>query len=74
MSASQWRRRREIHLIFNIISRFRVIKSRRMRWARRVQHVGEMRSAYKMLAVKTQRGKNCKRGKEDNFKMVLGRA
>jgi len=51
-----------------------VIKSRRIRWARHVGHMGERRGVYRVLVGKAE-GKRPlgrpKRGWEDNIKMDL---
>jgi hypothetical protein len=41
--------RNEIKLLGSITSIIRVIKARRMRWARHVARMGELRGAYKIL-------------------------
>jgi len=48
--AGGWRRlhNEELHNL-HASPNIRVIKSRRMRWAKHIAHMGEMRSAYKIL-------------------------
>jgi hypothetical protein len=46
------------------------IKSRRMRWAGHVEHIGKIRDAYKILAGKTA-GKRARCGWKENIKMEL---
>jgi hypothetical protein len=51
-----------------------VIKSRRMRWAGKVAHMGEVKSAYKILAGKPKRNRLIGRPRrrwEYNIKMDL---
>jgi hypothetical protein len=47
----------QLHDRYNSPNIIRVIKSRRMRWARHVARIGEMRNAYKVLVSKSE-GKN----------------
>jgi hypothetical protein len=65
----------ELHDLCSLPNIFRVIKSRRMRWAGRVARMGEGRGAYRVLVGRLE----CKRplGRrrhrwEDNIKMDLG--
>jgi hypothetical protein len=46
-----WRKlhNEELHGLYSSSSIIRVIKSRRMRWAGHVAHMGEVRGAYKIL-------------------------
>jgi hypothetical protein len=57
-----WRRlhNEELHNSYASSNIVRVITSRRMRWAEHVARVGEMRSAYKILFGKTERGHSCR--------------
>ena len=53
---------------------FRVMKSRRMRWAGHVVHVGERRDVYRVLVGKPERKRPLERPRhrwEDNIKMDL---
>jgi hypothetical protein len=55
---------------------FRMIKSRRMRWAGHVMRMWEMRNACKMLVGKTEGKKSLEKHRhiwEDNIKMGLGK-
>jgi len=49
--AGGWRRlhNEELHNLYASQNVIRAIKSRRMRWAGHVAHVGEMRNVYKIL-------------------------
>ena len=62
-----------VHLIF-VVFVFRVIKSRRLRWAGHVARMEEVRSAYKILTG-TPTGKKPlgrpRRGWEDNIRIDL---
>jgi hypothetical protein len=46
-----WRKlhNEELHILYSSPSIIRIIKSRRMRWARHVARMGEKRNAYRML-------------------------
>jgi hypothetical protein len=64
----------ELHSLYSSLNIARVIKSRRIRWAGHVAHMGEGRSVYKVLVGRPE----CKRplGRprsrwEDNIKMDL---
>jgi hypothetical protein len=61
--AGGWRRlhNEELHNLYASPDSIKVIKSRRMRWARHIAHMGEMRNAYSILV-----------GKRDGTR-VLGR-
>jgi hypothetical protein len=51
-----------------------MIKSSRMRWARFVARMGEMRNAYRILVGEPEKKKQCTRprhGLEDNIKIDL---
>jgi hypothetical protein len=52
----EWRKlhNKELHDICSSPSIIRMIKSRRMRWARHVARMGEKRNAYKVLVVKPE--------------------
>jgi hypothetical protein len=73
-----WRRlhNEELHNLYASPNIIRAIKSRRMRWARHVAHVGKMRntSTYNVLVGKPEgkipRGRP-KRRREDNIRMEL---
>jgi hypothetical protein len=64
----------ELHSLYSSQNIVRVIKSRRMRWARHVARMGEGRGAYRVL-VGTPKGKRplerSRRRWEDNIKMGL---
>jgi hypothetical protein len=47
----EWRRihNKELHDLYSSLNIFWVIKSRRMRWAEHVAHMGNGRSAYRVL-------------------------
>jgi len=50
----------------------RIIKLRRMIWARHVAHIGEMRNSYKVLVRKPEENRTLRRNKrrrEDNISM-----
>jgi hypothetical protein len=62
---------RELHDLYSSRSIIRIIKSRRMRWAKHVARMGEKRNAYRLLAGKPLR--RLRRRWVDNIKMdVLG--
>jgi len=51
-----------------------VIKSRRMRWAGHIAHIGEMRNVYKILVRKPEKKRPLRRPKhrwEDNIRLNL---
>jgi hypothetical protein len=64
----------ELHSLYSSPNIVRVIKSRRMRWARHVARMGEGRGLYRIL-VGRPKGKRPlgrrRRRKEDNIKMNL---
>jgi hypothetical protein len=64
----------ELHNLYLSPDIIRQIKSRRMRWARHVTHVGEGRNLYRVLMGKPE-GKRqlerSRRGWEDRIKMDL---
>jgi hypothetical protein len=72
-----WRKlhKDEIHDLYFSPNIVRVIKSRRMRWAGHVAHMGQGRGAYRVL-VGTPEGKRAlgrpRRRWEDNIKMDIG--
>jgi hypothetical protein len=51
-----WRRlhNEELHNLYASTNIIRVIKSRRMRWAGHVAHIGEIRNTYKILVGKPE--------------------
>jgi hypothetical protein len=65
----------ELHNLYSSSSIFRMINSRRMRWAAHVASMVEKRNAYKILMGKPlgkkPLGKHCRMWK-DNIKMNLG--
>jgi hypothetical protein len=65
----------ELQNLYSSQNIIRMIKSRRMRWARHVARVGEMRNEYKLSVGKpegrTHLGRPRRRW-DDNFKMNLG--
>jgi hypothetical protein len=64
----------EIHSLYSSPNIVRVIKSRRMRWAGHVAHMGEGRVVYRLLVGRPE-GKRPlerpRRSREDNIKMDL---
>jgi hypothetical protein len=72
----EWRRlhTKELYAVYSSPSIIRVIKSRRLRWARHVARMGERRGAYRALVGKPEGrrplGKPRRRW-EDNMKMDL---
>jgi hypothetical protein len=73
---ASWRKVRndELHSLYSSPNIFRVIKSRRMRWARRVARMGEGRGVYRILGGEPE-GKRLLgrpgRKWEDNIKIYL---
>jgi hypothetical protein len=73
--AEEWRRlhKEELYDLYSSAN-FRVIKSRRMRWAGHVARMGEERGAYRMLVGRTERRRPLGRPRrrwEDDIKMDL---
>jgi hypothetical protein len=71
-----WRKlhNEELHNLYSSPSIFRIIKSRRMRWAWRVARMGENRSAYRLLVGKPEENRPLGRPRRrwmDNVKMDL---
>ena len=60
----------ELHSLYRSLNVVRVIKSRRLRWARHVARMEEGRSAFKILTGKST-GKRPRRRWEDNIRMDL---
>jgi hypothetical protein len=52
----EWRKlhSKELHILYSSPNITRQIKSRRMRWAGHVAHMGEERKVYKILVGKTE--------------------
>jgi hypothetical protein len=52
----EWRKlhNEELHDVYSSPSIIRIIKSRRMRWARHVARLGEKRNAYRLLVGKLE--------------------
>jgi hypothetical protein len=72
----EWRRLRneELNDLYSTQNIFRVIKSRRMRWAGHVAHTGEGRGAYSTLVGRPEGRRPLGRPRrrwEDNIKMDL---
>jgi hypothetical protein len=71
-----WRKlhNEELHNLYSSPNIIRMIKSKRMRWARQVSRMGENRNAY-MVLVRKPEGKRPqgrpRRGWVDNIKMYL---
>jgi hypothetical protein len=62
----------ELHNLYSSLNIVRVIKSRRMRWARHVAHMGEGRGVYGVLVGRPEGKRPLKRPRrrwEDNLKM-----
>ena len=71
-----WRKlhNEELNDLYSSHSIFRVIKSRRMRWARHVARMGERRGVYRVLVGKPEGKRQLGRPRhrwEDNIKMDL---
>jgi hypothetical protein len=74
--AGDWRRllNEELRNFYASPYIIRVIKSRRIRWAKHVTLMGEIRYEYKILVGKSEGKRPCikpKRAYEDNIKMDL---
>jgi hypothetical protein len=74
--AGGWRRlhNEELHNLYDSPNIIRVIKSRRMRWAGHVTHIGDMINAYKLLVSKREGKRPLRRARcrwEDNTRMDL---
>jgi hypothetical protein len=72
----EWRRlhNEELNDLYSSQNVIRVIKSRRMRWAGHVAHIGEKRGAYRNLVWRPEERRPLGRQRrkwEDNIKMVL---
>jgi hypothetical protein len=73
----EWRKlyNEELRDLYSSTSIIRIMKSRRMRWARHVARIGERRSAYKLLVGKPE-GKRPlgrpRRRRVDNIKIDHG--
>jgi hypothetical protein len=64
----------ELHSLYSSPNIFRVIKSRRMRWARHVAHMGEDRNIYRVLVGRPEGKRPLRRPRprwEDNIKIDL---
>ena len=64
----------ELNELYSLLSIFRVIKSRRMRWAGHVARTGERRSVYRIVVGKPEGNRPLGRPRlkwEDNIKMDL---
>jgi hypothetical protein len=64
----------ELHSLYSSPNIVRVIKSRRMRWAGHVAHMGEGRAVYRVLAGRPKGKRPLRRPRhrwEDNIKMDL---
>jgi hypothetical protein len=74
--ATDWRRLQNeaLHIIYGLPNTIKVIKSRSMRWAGHVVHMGEMRNSYKILVGKPK-GKSplgkLRHKREGNIKVDL---
>jgi hypothetical protein len=72
----EWRRlhNKELHALYSSLNIIRVIKSRRLRWAGHVAHMGERRGAYRALVGKPEGRRPLGRPRrtwEDNIKIDL---
>jgi hypothetical protein len=72
----EWRRlhNKELYALYSSPNIIRVIKSRRLRWAGHVAHIGERRGAYRALVGKPEGRRPLERLRhrwEDNIKMAL---
>jgi hypothetical protein len=64
----------ELHILYSSPNIFRVIKSRRMRWAGHVARMGEGRGVYRVLVERPECKRplgTTRRGWEDDIKMDL---
>jgi hypothetical protein len=73
----EWRKlhKEELRDLYSSPSIIRIIKSRRMRWACHVAHVGEKRNAYSLLTGKPEGKRPLGRPRRrwvDNIRMYLG--
>jgi hypothetical protein len=71
-----WRKlhKEDLHNLYSLPSRIRMIKSRRMRWAKHVARMREKRDAYRILVGKPEGKKPLGRPRRrlvDNIKMDL---
>jgi hypothetical protein len=71
-----WRKlhNKELHSLYSLLNIVRVIKSRRMRWAGHVAHIGEGRGVYRVLVGRPKGKRPLVRSRcrwEDNIKMDL---
>jgi hypothetical protein len=75
--AGGWRRLHdeELHNLYASANIIRGIKPRRMRWARHVARMAEMRNAYKILARKPERKKPLVRSRRrwEELDWILGK-
>jgi hypothetical protein len=65
----------ELHNLYSSSDIIRQVKSRRMRWAGHVAHMGEERKLYKVLVGKAEENRSFgrpRRGWEDGIRMDLG--
>jgi hypothetical protein len=72
----EWRKlhNEELRHLNSLLSIIRIIKSRRMRWARLVARMGEKRNAYRLLVGKPERKRPLRRPRlrwVDNIRMDL---
>jgi hypothetical protein len=67
----------KLHNLYSFPSIFRMIKSKRMRWARHVARMGESRTAYRILVGKPEGrkplGRSKRRGGWTILKRILDR-
>jgi hypothetical protein len=75
--AGEWRKlhNEELRDLYSSASIIRIIKSRRLRWARRVARMGEKRNAYRLLVRKPEGKRALRRQRRrwvGNIKMDLG--
>jgi hypothetical protein len=64
----------ELHIMYSSPNIVKVIKSRRMRWAGHVAHIGEGRGVYRVLVGRTEDERPLgrpRRRREDNIKIEL---